>query len=96
MVEQQSLGLRHFQEEWQAYKNASQSGYTPDYIAHANLTQDDRYEYPGGHLGVLVVSKPRTPTAEIGDLERSYLPTFAKACEDMFRYYLAFDPPLYS
>jgi hypothetical protein len=86
VLEQQSLGLRQFQEEWQAYKNASQSGYTPNYIAHANLTQDHRYEYPGGHLGVLVVSKPRTPTADIGDLERSDLPTFAKACEDMFRY----------
>lgn len=59
VLEHHTSGLMQFQEEWQTYKNGSQSGYTPDYITHGDLTQDDRYEYPGGHLGVLVLSKPR-------------------------------------
>lgn len=83
--ENNSAGLRVFHEDCQAYKAASHSGYTPNYITHAVLTQDDRYEYPGGQLGVLVVSKPRNPTAYIDEIKRSDLPTFVKACEDMFR-----------
>lgn len=52
------------------------------------MKQDDRYEYPGGHLGVLVLSKIPVTVKKVRDLKQVELPAFVKGCEEMFRYVL--------
>lgn len=89
------MGLNKFWEEVEIFENGSNSGYTPDCLAAVELKQDERYEYPGGYLCVLVLSKNPTHTFNVRrammkkKLTRSDLPLFAKRCEEMFRTFRA-------
>ena len=86
-----SRGLQLFREEVDQFKQATSSGYTPDYIVDAELQQDDRYEYPGGYLGILILSKNPNYTVNVRDamlaheLKRSDLKLLTKRWEEMFR-----------
>ncbi|RMJ27569.1 hypothetical protein PHISP_01557 [Aspergillus sp. HF37] len=87
-----TMTRRTFREEVHRFQQGSfSSGYTPDYIAHAELHQDDRYEYPAGFLGALVLSKNPRRTDNIasamsaGEIRREDLGLLARRCEEMFR-----------
>lgn len=87
-----SFGLRGFWEEVQRCQQCSSSlGFTPAYITHAELQQDDRYERPGGYLGIIVLSKNPNRTVSARDaiiasaLGVEDLKRLAKRCEEMFR-----------
>lgn len=90
-----SRGLSTFQEKAHMFQEGSSSGYTPDCIAYAEFQQDDRYEYPGGYLCVLVLSKNPIHTRDFRlavirhELTGSELQLALRQCEEMFRTFRA-------
>lgn len=88
---QQSFGLRIVRNEVLKYQKSSSLGYTPDCIAYTELQQDDRYEYPGGYLYVLVLSKNPNRTLNARNeiiarrLKTADLKVLSKRCEEMYR-----------
>ncbi|XHG09435.1 hypothetical protein AWENTII_012491 [Aspergillus wentii] len=47
--------IQLFNNESNTFKDLSPSGHTAAYITHAEMTQDENYEYPGGYLNVLAL-----------------------------------------
>jgi hypothetical protein len=90
-----SLGLHSFREEVDTFLSGTSSGYTPDCIAYAELQQDDRYEYPGGYLCILVLSVNPKRTVNVRDaifgeeLKKPDLKLLKKCFEEMFRTFRA-------
>ncbi|OJJ31288.1 hypothetical protein ASPWEDRAFT_176375 [Aspergillus wentii DTO 134E9] len=83
--------LEVFRRECRVFEKASPSGYTPRYITHTELEQDDKFEFPSGYLGILVLAKYYTnkypdivtDATRKGNIVESEMPELIEQFEDM-------------
>ncbi|KAL5341114.1 hypothetical protein BJX70DRAFT_396168 [Aspergillus crustosus] len=63
-----SINLRRWTDECKALRECQGSGATPEFIASAELTQEDRHPWPGGYMRVIIMSKvPGKDVVELGN-----------------------------